>query len=587
MFNTSNNVLPESDSPTTLANDFSNYFVEKVGKIRNELDQCASSSSNQSSQFLPQSDIHVECKLSDFSIVTEDKLYNLIMKCPSKSCLLDPMPTWLVKQHLQTLLPILTTIVNTSLASGAFPAELRKAIITPILKKASLDKNQLKHYRPVSNLAFIGKLIEKVVASQVSDHTTKHDLSDPYQSAYKCAHSTETALVCVQNDILRAIDNRHAVFLLMLDLSAAFDTVDHGILLKQLTDDFGLTDNVHTWFQSYLCSRTSKVCVKGVFSDERELMYGVPQGSVIGPQAFTYYTRRVGQIIVSHGLKYHKYADDVQIYTTFNPDRPGDAACALFKLSKCVSELQTWMLHNRLKLNQDKTEFFIASSDHHVQNLQHLSLHLPEQEVFPSKSIRNLGVIFDRCMKMTAHITHLSRSINWQIRNLNRIRKYLDVDTCHNIVRALILSRLDYCNSLMNGIDRKDLARLQVLQNKCARLILKQPKRSHASPLLQSLHWLPVAQRIQYKSIVQTYKSFNLSLPGYISVFFQIHSTAYALRSSSVTSFVVPRSNKKAGDRAFSIAAPRLWDALPASIRSADNLTTFKRLLKSHLFPSP
>ena len=151
------------------------------------------------------------------------------------------MPTWLLKQHLPVLLPILTKIVNSSLSSGSFPSVLRKAIITPILKKASLDKNTLGNYRPVSNLPFVGKLIEKVVSAQVSDYINSNGLFDPYQSAYTKARSTETALACVQNDILRAIDNQRAVFLLMLDLSAAFDTVDHGILLERLAGDFGFT----------------------------------------------------------------------------------------------------------------------------------------------------------------------------------------------------------------------------------------------------------------------------------------------------------------------------------------------------------
>ena len=174
------------------------------------------------------------------------------MKCPSKSCSLDPMPTWLVKQYLPVLTPILTKIVNSSLSSGSFSSGLRRAIITPILKKASLDKNTLGNYRPVSNLPFVGKLIEKVVSAQVSDYISSNDLSDPYQSAYTKARSTETALACVQNDILRAIDNQQAVFLLMLDLSAAFDTVDHGILLERLAGDFGFTGDVHNWYKTYL-----------------------------------------------------------------------------------------------------------------------------------------------------------------------------------------------------------------------------------------------------------------------------------------------------------------------------------------------
>ena len=189
----------------------------------------------------------------------------------------------------------------------------------------------------------------------MSDYISSNGLSDPYQSAYTKDRSTETALACVQNDILRAIDNQQAVFLLMLDLSAAFDTVDHGILLERPAGDFGFTGDVHNWYKTYLEARTCSVIINGDFSSDKHLIYEVPQGSVIGPQAFTYYTRRVGHIIHKHGLKYYIYADDVQIYTIFDPNCPGDAVCALFHLSCCVKDLQTWMLNN--ELNQAKLNF--------------------------------------------------------------------------------------------------------------------------------------------------------------------------------------------------------------------------------------
>ena len=269
------------------------------------------------------------------------------------------MPTWLVKQHLPALIQILCRIVNCSLSSGVFPAELRKARITPVLKP-SLDTRQLTSYRPASNLSFLGKLIEKVVSSQVASFVKSNDLSEPLQSAYRPYHSTETALLTVQDAFFRAIDSHQAVFLIMVDLSAAFDTVDHNILLQRLTGDFGLDGVVHQWFHTYLSDRSSQVCVKDTLSTEAKLKYGVPQGSVIGPQMFTYYSHTIGQLIRRHSIQYNMYADDVQLFLTFNPSRPGDAACALFRLSRCVNELQSWLVTNKLKMNPDKTEFFIA-----------------------------------------------------------------------------------------------------------------------------------------------------------------------------------------------------------------------------------
>ena len=171
----------------------------------------------------------------------------------------------------------------------------------------------------------------------------------------------------------------------------------------------------------------------------------------------------------------------------------------------------------------------------------------------------------------------------WQIYNLNRIRGYLDKDTCHNVVRALVLSRLDYGGCLLGGISKRDLGRLQRLQNKCARLICQKPKWSFATPLLNELHWLPVSKRIQYRILVQTYKSLLTTLPQYISSLFQQQRTSYSLRSTSAPSYVIPKSRKQAGFKSFQSLAPRLWNKLPTSLRNCTSLDLFKNHLKTYL----
>ena len=325
--------------------------------------------------------------------------------------------------------------------------------------------------------------------------------------------------------------------------------------------------------------------VKGVHSDPVDLVYGVPQGSVLGPQAFVYYTHTIGQIIRKHGIQYHVYADDVQLLITFDPRRPGDAVCSLYKLSQCIMDLQSWLTANKLMLNNSKTEFFIASSSYHYKSLQHLTLHVGGLEIPHSPSIKNLGVSFDHNMKMSDHVTQISRSLNWQIGNLNRIRRFLDFDACSSAVRTLILSRLDYCCTIFNGINKKDLHRLQKLQNRAARLIFMKPKCTHTSPLIRDLHWLPVAERIQFRTLVQTYKLLKSSSPEYLSSLLQVQQSPYSLRSTAAgNSLIVHRSHKQAGDRAFSIIAPRLWNGLPVSVRQAVSISSFRKLLKHHLF---
>ena len=181
------------------------------------------------------------------------------MSSPAKSCSLDPIPTQFLFQHIDVLIDSVTTIVNDSLISGVMPLCFRQAIISPLIKKPNLDQNELKNYRPVSNLSFLSKVIEKAVSAQLTEHLLNNSLFEPHQSAYRKFHNTETALVKITNDLLLSADERKVSVLALLDLSAAFDTIDHSLLIQRLELDFGLKGNVLNWFRTYLEDRTQCV----------------------------------------------------------------------------------------------------------------------------------------------------------------------------------------------------------------------------------------------------------------------------------------------------------------------------------------
>ena len=519
--------------------------------------------------------------------MSSDEVLKLVQTRSNKSCQLDPIPTWLLKSVISVLLNPLTSIINSSLKSGVFPSALREAIVKPLLKKPSLDRNELKNYRPVANISLISKLIEKFAIAQLQKHLTSKALDEPLQSAYRVGHSTETALLKVQNDILHALGSRKAVFLVMLDLSSAFDTIDHALLLGRLSSGLHIDGSPLSWISSYLTNRSNRVCINGEFSDATTMRYGMPQGSVVGPWLFTKYILPVGDIIRSHRLSFHIYADDTQIYTTFDPKVPGDAKVAMFKLRSALEEVKTWMTKNKLKLNDSKTEFFIATNKQDAPRLVNMHLNLQDVTVLPSTSVRNLGVVFDTSMKMNEHVSHLSATVNFHLWNLWRIRRFIDKDACHSAVRALVTSRLDYGNALLYGITSQDLSRLQRLQNKAAKVIFAVGRREHVTPLMEDLHWLPVQQRIKFKLLVHIYKCLHNQGPGYLTDHLHIYSPGRTgLRSSSDTTLLtIPKSSKlMIGDRSFYLAGPRLWNSIPSAIREAASITIFKRRLKTYLF---
>ena len=205
--------------------------------------------------------------LATFSSIGVDELSLIISKTPTKSCSLDPIPTWLLKENIDVFLPSITHLINCSLSTGVMPTQYKSAVVTPILQKDSLPFDILKNYRPVSNLPYLSKVIEKVAAAQLQAHLARNDIDEKFRSAYKSLHSTETATLRVQNDILRLIDDTKCVLLVLLDLSAAFDTIDHDILLHTLEQRFRVVGDALLWFRSYLQGHIQRVCVKHCFSN--------------------------------------------------------------------------------------------------------------------------------------------------------------------------------------------------------------------------------------------------------------------------------------------------------------------------------
>ena len=201
---------------------------------------------------------------------------------PCKTSEADPIPATLLKSSIAILGPTLRKLINSSITTGVFYPSWNRAIIRPKLKRQNLEAT-LANYRPLSNLSFISKLSEKASVNQLVDHLNTHDLLPSMQSAYRQHHSTETALLKVKNDLLLSMNRQHVTLLVFLDLSSAFDTVDHTILLDRLESLFGISGTALSWFKSYLSDRKQCVSVDGVSSSDYKVKYGVPQGSCLGP----------------------------------------------------------------------------------------------------------------------------------------------------------------------------------------------------------------------------------------------------------------------------------------------------------------
>ena len=572
------NPLPEHSSSVQLANDFSDYFRSKVDRIQEQFDDDLDSAF--------EFDRHVssdDSYLSKFTPLTETDAQKLISDSNTTSCELDPIPTFLLKECLHELLPIITQIINLSITSGKMPDSFKSAVIRPLIKKPTLAK-ELKNYRPVSNLPYLSKIIEHAVGNQLIAHIAEHNLCETLQSAYKRFHSTETALIKVTDELFRALDQNNAVFLALLDLSAAFDTVNHSILLRRLEETMKVSGVALSWFVSYLDGRTAKVCVDGHYSKEEKLTRSVPQGSWLGPRLYSDYTQPLGNVIRLLLLLFHMYADDTQIKKLFNPKSKDDQKDAVNQLANGVNHISTWMKHNKLKLNEEKTEFLIISSKSNASKIDINCLELSDETVPVSSSARNLGVVIDSSLTLEDHVAQIRKSCFYYLNWIRKVRKFLTHDAAKSLVQSLVISKVDYCNSLLINAPAKLVNKLQSVLHAAARIIAQVPRYEHITPTLIDLHWLPVQQRIQFKVLLVTFKALHDEAPQYISDLIETHKPQRTLRSGDKYLLCVPRSRTRYGDRAFSKAAPLLWNLLPTNIRNAQTVGKFKKLLKTYLF---
>ena len=563
--------LPTYGCPKVMATKFNNYFIDKIEKIR---------SSFVKESYKPYGtgiDTYNGRVLSEFQPISAEEVRKIILSKPIKTSQQDALPAKLFKPCVDELLPALTYLVNLSLTSGSMDG-LKDSVITPILKNGGLDPEVLKSYRPVCNTLFLSKIIERAALVQSIKHMDFIKAHIPNQSGYKPKHSCETLLLRVTNDILLNMDNSKCTIMLLLDLSAAFETVDHTVLLHILWYELGIRGAAFEWFVEFLGGRKQAVNIDGHKSCFVDNNYGVPQGSVVGPFLFNIYIRNFIKMMEEKGFVIHGYADDHQILFSFQIDF--QVAVIRRTIPHCLDVIAGWMKKHFLKLNPTKSQVIIFHPGliHHQVVFDYLILS-DGSYLKISSEVHNLGVILDSTLSFSPYISASIAHGYQLIRNISVIRKYLSKDDLKTLVNSIIIAKVDNCNSLLYGVSMYDSDKLRKFQNSCARLIYQKRKNDHVTGILRELHWLPSEARIIFKILCYVFKCLHDLAPVYLTELISI-------RRDHSLELVVPRTRSKIGDRAFACAGPRLWNALPVDIRKIGSLDCFKSHLKHFFFSS-
>ena len=300
---------------------------------------------------------------------------------------------------------------NKSLLEGHLPSSQTSAIISPVIKMSGLDPDGVRSYLPISNLTYMSKIIDRMMYKQLADYLGKHSLLPEYQSGFRAHHSTETAVRKIMSDILSAADHGTVTLLGLLDMSAAFDTVEHFIVLDRLGTSFGIRGTALAWLDHSSPAGNNRSS-STVSSSTIYITTGVPQGSVWGPLLFLLYSADLPVIADQHGLGVHCYADDGQIYVF---DKAGNAEGMVAKVSACIAEIDPCMTTNRLKLNSDKTQFIWLGIRQQLLKVNVVNVQMGDYSIPLQSNVCSLRVLLDSQLNMRTHVQRICRSSFYQL----------------------------------------------------------------------------------------------------------------------------------------------------------------------------
>ena len=566
------NQFPEK-SDDQLAEGFSNFFMEKIEKIREELATHR--------RFTPQDQSITQ--FTFFNPIGEEIISKLVKNAKPTTCPLDPLPTAYIHKYNHIIVPVITDIINSSLTTGSVYKEWKSSIIKPLLKKEGLD-TIWQNYRPISNLSFISKIAEKACLEQFIPYINNNNLLPSYQSAYRKYYSTETTMIKITNDILWAMEEQKIRSFISMDLSAAFDTVDHQILLEVLSKQYGVTDVALNWFTSYLTNRTCRVRINNTESSTKDVSCSVPQGSIAGPVLFSIYASTLESAITDPAITIMGYADDHCISKSF---LPSDESSTIITLQTELSNIKAWMNHNRLKMNEEKSEFIYFGSHQQLEKCTVNALQQDNTIIKRSHSVKYLGVILDENLSFHQHITSKCNIAAINIQRISSIRNYLTIESAKQLAHSFVLPHLDYCNAILYGLPARHIKKLQRIQNWIAKVVLRRNRHESSLTALYDLHWLPISFRIQFKILTMVFKCIIGTAPEYLISLIKLKSFNRETRLSNKPGKIldIPRTSKTIfADRSFQVSGPKLWNDLPTEIQLSTNIEIFKKSLKTYLF---
>ena len=484
----------------------------------------------------------------------------------------DNLSLKFIKDGFFVLGPLLLCIINTSIATNTFPDTWKQSIIKPLLKSG--DEKLPSNYRPISLLPVCSKILEKTIANQLSKFLEGRNVFHKNQYAYRSGIGTQDALLNINETVYHEMDKGNLTLLLFLDLSKAFDSVHHEILIRKLRK---LCIDPQ-WFVSYLSNRTHAVSLLGSVSPPLTNNFGVPQGSILGPLLFLIFVNDIPSM--PSDITMSMYADDVQLAIPFPPKQENDTRN---RAEAILYELKNWYDLNGLKLNSSKTQCMVLGTAYRTRKLTEFYLCFEGTTIKAIDQFKNLGIWYDENLSFKHHIEYICRITYGTLLFMNKTKHLLDETSRLHLVQSLVFTHFNYCPLIWSKTNKGNLEHLQKCINFAAKVVLngKFSKRDHVTPLLEKLQWPKIGDQLFVREAKFVHCSLNTDRSSAQLINFTLSSRSSNGASRNINVVTQLRSTDH-GKQALSVSGAHLWNNLPNNIRSTESRNIFAAKVLKH-----
>ena len=546
-----------------IVNKFNNFFVNAGPTLANRIVELRDTTGINEKNIKP--------NLSSIFIknVHESEIIEIVNHFKNKRSTdhtdLDMM---LVKEIINTIVKPFTYICNQSFITGIFPRNMKIAKVIPIFKSG--DKYQFTNYRPISLLSQFSKILEKLFAARLDSFIDKHKLLSEHQYGFRPNRSTSMAVIDLVEQITTATNNKQYTVGVFIDLSKAFDTIHHEILLKKL-EIYGVRGKANEWLKSYLSNRLQYVHMNGTDSNKEEITYGVPQGSVLGPRLFIMYINDVCEIF--NQMSCVLFADDTSLCCSGK-----HLDQLLDTVQNELSALKNWFDVNKLSLNVSKTKFIIFGNRPITKGAKIMINNVEIERVFETKF---LGVTIDNKLNWKTHINNIRTKISKTIAVMYRMKPMLNQKSLYMLYCSLVLPYMSYCVEVWGNNYKTAIKPIVLLQKKAIRLVSKSEYYAPTNPLFIDLQTLKLEDLVEFSTALIMYKAHNHLLPTCIQELFQPRDCQYELRGTAIFKQKKARINNK--NRCVSVIGVKIWNSLDTDLKNCNSIYKFKKMYKANV----